>query len=39
MVCEHSQIYSRGVLGFTDFTEDERRNRSRCRSAWCAAIR
>ncbi len=24
LVCEHSQIYSRGVLGFTDFTEDER---------------
>lgn len=25
LVCEHSQIYSRGVLGFTDFTEEERR--------------
>jgi alpha-ketoglutarate-dependent 2,4-dichlorophenoxyacetate dioxygenase len=25
LVCEHSQIHSRGVLGFTDFTEDERR--------------
>jgi alpha-ketoglutarate-dependent 2,4-dichlorophenoxyacetate dioxygenase len=25
LVCEHSQIYSRGTLGFTDFTEDERR--------------
>ncbi|MDB5373616.1 MAG: tfdA 3 [Belnapia sp.] len=24
MVCDHSQIYSRGVLGFTDFTEEER---------------
>jgi alpha-ketoglutarate-dependent 2,4-dichlorophenoxyacetate dioxygenase len=24
LVCEHSQIYSRGVLGFTDFTEEER---------------
>jgi alpha-ketoglutarate-dependent 2,4-dichlorophenoxyacetate dioxygenase len=24
LVCEHSQLYSRGVLGFTDFTEDER---------------
>ncbi|MFT5175476.1 MAG: alpha-ketoglutarate-dependent 2,4-dichlorophenoxyacetate dioxygenase [Gammaproteobacteria bacterium] len=23
-VCEHSQIYSRGLLGFTDFTDDER---------------
>ena len=25
LVCEHSQIYSRGVLGFTDFTDEERR--------------
>jgi alpha-ketoglutarate-dependent 2,4-dichlorophenoxyacetate dioxygenase len=24
LVCEHSQLYSRGVLGFTDFTEEER---------------
>jgi alpha-ketoglutarate-dependent 2,4-dichlorophenoxyacetate dioxygenase len=24
-VCEHSQIFSRGTLGFTDFTEEERR--------------
>jgi alpha-ketoglutarate-dependent 2,4-dichlorophenoxyacetate dioxygenase len=24
MVCEHSQIFSRGILGFTEFTEDER---------------
>jgi alpha-ketoglutarate-dependent 2,4-dichlorophenoxyacetate dioxygenase len=24
MVCEHSQIFSRGTLGFTDFTEEER---------------
>src|SRR6266853_39157 len=24
LVCEHSQIYSRGVLGFADFTEEER---------------
>jgi alpha-ketoglutarate-dependent 2,4-dichlorophenoxyacetate dioxygenase len=23
-VCEHSQLYSRGLLGFTDFTDDER---------------
>ncbi|SDC99358.1 TauD/TfdA dioxygenase family protein [Belnapia rosea] len=23
LVCEHSQIYSRGVLGFTDFTPEE----------------
>ena len=25
LVCEHSQLYSRGVLGFADFTDDERR--------------
>jgi alpha-ketoglutarate-dependent 2,4-dichlorophenoxyacetate dioxygenase len=25
MVCEHSQIFSRGILGFTDFTDEERR--------------
>lgn len=25
LVCEHSQIHSRGTLGFTDFTEEERR--------------
>jgi alpha-ketoglutarate-dependent 2,4-dichlorophenoxyacetate dioxygenase len=25
LVCEHTQLYSRGVLGFTDFTEEERR--------------
>ncbi len=25
LVCEHSLIYSRGTLGFTDLTEDERR--------------
>ena len=24
LVCEHSQIYSRGKLGFTDFTDEER---------------
>jgi alpha-ketoglutarate-dependent 2,4-dichlorophenoxyacetate dioxygenase len=24
LVCEHSQIFSRGTLGFTDFTEEER---------------
>jgi len=24
LVCEHSQLYSRSILGFTDFTEDER---------------
>jgi alpha-ketoglutarate-dependent 2,4-dichlorophenoxyacetate dioxygenase len=25
LVCEHTQIYSRGILGFTEFTDDERR--------------
>ena len=24
LVCEHSQLYSRSLLGFTDFTEEER---------------
>jgi alpha-ketoglutarate-dependent 2,4-dichlorophenoxyacetate dioxygenase len=24
LICEHSQIYSRGILGFTDFTDQER---------------
>ena len=24
LICEHSQLYSRGKLGFTDFTEEER---------------
>ena len=25
LICEHSQLFSRSVLGFTEFTEDERR--------------
>jgi len=25
LVCDHTQLYSRGVLGFTDFTEEEQR--------------
>jgi alpha-ketoglutarate-dependent 2,4-dichlorophenoxyacetate dioxygenase len=25
LVCEHTQIHSRGTLGFTEFTDDERR--------------
>ena len=25
LVCEHSQLYSRAILGFTDFTDEERR--------------
>jgi alpha-ketoglutarate-dependent 2,4-dichlorophenoxyacetate dioxygenase len=24
LICEHSQLYSRGVLGFTDFTDDDK---------------
>ena len=24
LICEHSQLYSRSILGFTDFTEEER---------------
>ena len=24
LICEHSQLHSRGILGFTDFTEEER---------------
>jgi alpha-ketoglutarate-dependent 2,4-dichlorophenoxyacetate dioxygenase len=24
LICRHSQIFSRGILGFTDFTDDER---------------
>lgn len=24
LICEHSQLYSRGILGFTDFTDEER---------------
>ena len=24
LICEHSQIFSRGILGFTDFTDEER---------------
>jgi alpha-ketoglutarate-dependent 2,4-dichlorophenoxyacetate dioxygenase len=25
LICEHSQLFSRGFLGYTDFTDDERR--------------
>ena len=25
LICEHSQLYSRAILGFTDFSDDERR--------------
>ena len=30
LVCEHSQLYSRGVLGIEDFTADERGHCRRC---------
>ena len=33
LVCEHSQLYSRGSLGFSDFTAEEQE-----RFAWSAAI-
>ena len=39
LICEHSQLFSRGILGFTDFTDEERASSRRCGSAWCAAIR
>ena len=25
LICEHSQLFSRGILGFSDFTDEERR--------------
>ncbi|HEY1933031.1 MAG TPA: TauD/TfdA family dioxygenase [Acetobacteraceae bacterium] len=25
LICEHSQLYSRGILGFSDFTDEDRR--------------
>jgi len=25
LICEHSQLYSRGVLGFTDFTDEDKK--------------
>ena len=40
LVCEHSLIYSREAIGFTELTPEERDARSgRCASAWCAPIR
>ena len=39
LVCEHSLMYSRGALGFTDSREEEQRCSGRCASAWCAPIR
>jgi hypothetical protein len=39
MVCEHSLMYSRGSLGFLDYTDEEKRCSSRCCSGWCGPIR
>ena len=36
LVCEHSLMYSRGSLGFTEYTDDEKGCSSRCCSVWCA---
>ena len=37
LVCEHSLIYSREAIGFTDLTPEEIASvRGRCGSAWCA---
>ena len=39
LVCEHSLLYSRGSLGFTELTPEERARCSRrCASGWCARI-
>ena len=38
-VCEHSLMYSRGSLGFLDYTDEEKECSSRCASAWCARTR
>ena len=39
LICRHSQIFSRGILGFTDFTDAEREKWAPVASAWCGAIR
>ena len=40
LVCEHSLIYSRGLLGFAEFSDGGAGRRSRrCASGWCAPIR
>ena len=39
LVCEHSLIYSREAIGFTDLTAEEIAASGRCVSAWCAPIR
>ena len=38
LVCDHSLIYSRALLGFDEFTEQERRRSRRCRSGWCGGM-
>ena len=38
MICEHSLMYSRGSLGFLDYT-DEEKEMCRCCSVWCVPIR
>ncbi len=39
LVCEHSLMFSRGTLGFTELTTRSGRCSGRCVSAWCARIR
>ena len=39
LVCEHSLMFSRGTLGFTELTTRNARCSARCASAWCARIR
>ena len=39
LICEHSQIFSRAILGFTDFTDEERARFAPCVRCWCARIR
>ena len=39
LVAEHSIIYSRSTIGFTDFADEERAGCRRCRRSWCARTR
>jgi len=39
LICEHSLMYSRGSLGFLDYTKMKSRCSSRCGSVWYAPIR
>jgi alpha-ketoglutarate-dependent 2,4-dichlorophenoxyacetate dioxygenase len=36
LVCEHSLMYSRGQLGFSEFADDEREAMRPVRQPWCA---